>query len=1130
MAWAGKAPLVVKLRCAAGGKIGTKPVSGRVYAGYIATREGVAQVETEAMADPMVYAEYAAERPGSTGLFGVDSAAPPDLGDVQAALSAAPWWQEWVVSMRAPDADAVGMGTPQDWRAMVRQAMPQVAREHGVAPESVRWAAAVHWKKGQPHVHVLVWPVGADAPVGPRLLPDRLRAAKKVFAREVFGQQRAGLAAQKTAQRDAVLRGVAAALVTHREASAAIEQRLARLGTGMPKRGRVALAYMPAPVRQEARDLADLLLRQAPLAAGAAAVERAARELAEQRAGSIEGVAAGKRARADLRDRVAQVILRTAAGKGAPEAGGEAGGPKAEPIGEVSPAEAEPEGEVEWESGEEPPHGPEVEPVGEVSPAGLQAPRRSREEWAALRAEMRRRDPASALALAAGVPALAATQHATLTAAMRQVEVVRGEVAGREGKPRMVLSASGPAADKALAILGLDAKTHQETLAWQCARLQGLRFNDEPPPPTPADALAAAVKVELTEQQRTEWTGLLRAAEAHRDPATGRIEAPAEKVAAILAAVKETGGEAGEAEVVIQAYRQREADWREERRGLSADEALRRCGVVATREDLLAVALRRDPKTQAMRAEGHEALLQALPATDRAMAEKEIVRQAVAAQKAMGRGKAAAETDPARALATMLGAQLPPEDAQRLRTLLRRCEVRLDEAGQWPVAEGAAFTDAVVLVQGAVSEYCLFDVGGEVARAAARVQGLWADQQGGAVDTLAAVSGREADAVRAALRGLPGGSAEELARRLGVKPSEALTQALARVPAWLMEPERSPAAQLLARLGIDATPEAEAEWTGRLRSVQVYRDGAGTLAAGGALAGVVDSVLPPPPAPFSAQPPSPLDQQTVDLAALGIGSGVNFNRPPELSPQVDLTGDRAREEAAARVEHARAVRAWDAGKTEAQGAILAAAWRQDRAALFDARREAWAAPGKVPGGVREVRALAAWAGRPVLDAREVQRWDRALALAVQGRAGAEDALVRLMSPRPEAEERVRAEVRAVIEAQRLRQMRPVDALAARLGATWEDRTRHEVDRLLRRLSLDGRHAEAWARAVARVAALAPDATRREVRRAVAWEAARAQRTPIRVRRSGGLLQAVLDEIERAKAEAEFATTREGMSL
>ena len=1061
--WAGKAPLVIKLRCASGGKIGAKPVSGSTYAGYVATREGVAQIETEAMADPTVYAGYAAERPGSTGLFGVDPAAPPDLGGVQAALTAAPWWQEWVVTMRAPDAEAAGMGTPQDWRAMVRRAMPQVARAHGAALESVQWVAAVHWKAGQPHVHVLVWPVGADAPAGPRLLPDRLRAAKKVFAREVFGQQRADLAGQKTVQRDAVLRDASAAL-TRRDAPLA--QRLERLSKSMPQHGRVALAYMPAAVRQEARDLADWLLRQPPLVEGAGAIEKAALELAEQRAGSIEGVSAGKRARADLRDRVAQVVLRAAAGKLAPEAGGEAGGPKAEPAGEGSPAEAEPVGEVDWDPGPEPPQGPEGEPVGEGSSAG--PPYRSREEWA----EMRRRDPASALALAAGLPALAAAEHAALTAAMRRVVVVRGEAAGQkatgqEAKPRMVLSATGPAADAALAILGKGAEVHRETLAWQCARLQGLRFSDEPMPPTPADALAAKAKIKLTDEQRTEWTALLRAAEAHRDLATGRIEADAEKVAAILAAVCEAGGEGTETkaaitetEAVIQAYRQREADWREERRGLSPDEALWRCGVVATREDLLAVVLRRDPKTQAMQAEGHEALLRALPATDRALAEKEIVRQAVAAQKAVERSKAATETDPARALTAMMGLDIPPADARRLRTLLRQCAVRLDEADQWPVAEGAAFTEAVALVKGGVSEYCLFDAEGEVARAAARAQGLWADQQRDAVDALATVVGQESDAVRAALRGLPHGSGEERAQWLRVKPSEALGEALARVPVWLLEPERTPAAQLLARLGIDATPEAEADWAARLRALEVYRDGAGTLMAGGTLAEAMDA----------------------------------------------------------------------AGTAEAGGAILAAAWRQDRAALFDARREAWAAQGKVPGDVREVHALASWAGRPLLDAREVQRWGRALEQAVQGHAGAEDAMVRLLSPRPEAEARVRAEVRATIEAQRLRQMRPVDALAARLGATWDDRTRHEVDGLLRRLTL--RDPEAWRRVVVRVVALAPDATRSEVRRAVTKEAARAQRTRQTDwgRSAAGLLHAITDEIERAKAEAEFATTREGLSL
>ncbi len=93
-------------------------------AGYIGTREGVERVAEEAVPDPTTQAAYVAERPGSTGLFGPDPAAPPELAEVQGAVGAAPWWHAWVVTMRGPDAEQAGLRTPQDWRAMVRAALP----------------------------------------------------------------------------------------------------------------------------------------------------------------------------------------------------------------------------------------------------------------------------------------------------------------------------------------------------------------------------------------------------------------------------------------------------------------------------------------------------------------------------------------------------------------------------------------------------------------------------------------------------------------------------------------------------------------------------------------------------------------------------------------------------------------------------------------------------------------------------------------------------------------------------------------------------------------------------------------------------------------------------------------------
>ena len=1103
VAYVGAAPLVVKLSVGTAAVPAGKGQGGAAaFAAYIATRAGVAMVAEEPTADPTVHAQYLSERPGSTGLFGEDPAAPPNLAAVQEAIGAAAWWHSWVVSMRGPDAEGAGLVTPQDWRAMVRRAMPQIARTQGM--EGMRWVAAVHEKIGkdgvpQPHVHVLVWPADTKAEaMAPRLPHDRLRAAKKVWAHEVFGAQREDMAAQRTARRDQVLR--AAEALTHSAAPGDLAQRLADLSGRLPRRGRIALAYMPAAVKAEARAIADWLLGQGAMATGAAEVERLAGALAEQRAGSVEGVAAGKRAMADLRDRVAQVVLRAATRvqpreQEEPETSGEA-----EYTGwaEQEPPEAEPTGEGDWDFGPEPPEAestgegagdpeppkaPEVEPAGaggwnfgpeppeaEPAGAGLSAragcpqSHRSREEWQALRAEMRRRDPANALALAAGLPALATAEHAALTATMRRVVVVRREEEGQDGESRLKLDATaGPATDEALAILarlarGSDLQGLRETLAWQCARLQGLRFTDKPMPPTPADALAQKADIELTEEQRAEWTALLRSAAARRDPATGRIEA---NVAAIQAAVQAAGGKTEEVDAAIQAYRQKEADWREERRGLSDDEALRRCGVVATPADLLAVRLVRDRETQAMRAEGHEALLQALPAdADRALAEKEIGRQAAAAQRAADRAKAAAETDPVQALNAMLGLHLSPEEALRLTTLLRRSDVRLDEAGQWPVTSGASFGEAVSLVKSAAPTDSLFDLEGETARTAARVQGLWADQQGDTVAALAEVAGKEPVEVRAALRGLLDGpeAADELARRLGVQPSETLASALGRVPDWLREPAQTPAARLGQRLGLTLTPETEATWAARLRTMEVYRTGAGTVVAG-------------------------------DAAAL-----------------------------IAAVEAA--------GSSKHEGVILQAAWRQDRDALYAARQAAWDAPGRALGPVRQARALAEWAGRGALSRSEEGRWQGLLAEAAQGKPQAEDAMVRMLCMRPEAEARVRAEVREAIAAQRLWQMRPVDALAARLGAEWDAPTRHEVDRLLRRV--DYRRGEG----VDQVWALAPDATRREVRQAVMREAARAQRKrPVYWgRQAAGLLRGVLAEIERAKAEAEHTTTMEGMTL
>ena len=82
----------------------------------------------------------------------------------------------------------------------------------------------------------------------------------------------------------------------------------------MPDHGRLALAYMPADVREEARATAEWILSRPTLAAAVQGLRAAARSLTALYTTQPEAAdAAWTRAHADVRDRIAQAVLRAAA-------------------------------------------------------------------------------------------------------------------------------------------------------------------------------------------------------------------------------------------------------------------------------------------------------------------------------------------------------------------------------------------------------------------------------------------------------------------------------------------------------------------------------------------------------------------------------------------------------------------------------------------------------------------------------------------------------------------------------------------------------------------------------------------------------------------------------------------------
>ena len=327
-----RAPFVFKLKWVAGVRSGHR---ASVHARYIATREGVARAE-EDNPDPTIHARYLDERPGSTGLFGPDPTCPPPLDAVQAEVSARPWHWQAVISLREEDATALGLRAPPDWRDLARRVMPQFALHAGVPEGDLRWVGAVHRKVGQPHVHLLAWLADGAPPRQPRLQRAELRDIRRMIARELYGPMRAQLAAERTAQRDLLVAagrynltllrrvdleaqaesptGGALPPAFSRTDMTELGHRIVALSAQLPHHGRLALAYMPPAIRDEARAVADWILSRPALASAIDGLQNATRNLTALYTTQPQAAdAAWARADADVLDRIAQAVLRAAA-------------------------------------------------------------------------------------------------------------------------------------------------------------------------------------------------------------------------------------------------------------------------------------------------------------------------------------------------------------------------------------------------------------------------------------------------------------------------------------------------------------------------------------------------------------------------------------------------------------------------------------------------------------------------------------------------------------------------------------------------------------------------------------------------------------------------------------------------
>lgn len=108
------------------------------------------------------YVGYLANRPGavkfgSHGLFS-QSDEPINLEKVakEIANHGGNVWTH-VVSLRRDNAQAMGYDNLKAWRELVKRQIPNIAKNQKIDMANLKWYAAFHDKKTNPHVHIIVY-------------------------------------------------------------------------------------------------------------------------------------------------------------------------------------------------------------------------------------------------------------------------------------------------------------------------------------------------------------------------------------------------------------------------------------------------------------------------------------------------------------------------------------------------------------------------------------------------------------------------------------------------------------------------------------------------------------------------------------------------------------------------------------------------------------------------------------------------------------------------------------------------------------------------------------------------------------------------------------------------------------
>lgn len=146
------------------------------------------------------YVGYLANRPGtvkfgSHGLFS-QSDEPIDLEKVakEIANHGGNVWTH-VVSLRRDNAQAMGYDNLNAWRELVKRQVPNIAKQQKIDMANLKWYAAFHDKKTNPHVHIIVYSTNEREGF---LTNHGIEKIRSGFANDIYADELHHLYAQQT--------------------------------------------------------------------------------------------------------------------------------------------------------------------------------------------------------------------------------------------------------------------------------------------------------------------------------------------------------------------------------------------------------------------------------------------------------------------------------------------------------------------------------------------------------------------------------------------------------------------------------------------------------------------------------------------------------------------------------------------------------------------------------------------------------------------------------------------------------------------------------------------------------------------------------------------------------------------